>query len=72
MEAQLDTIEANPNVKQWTCNFGYISIPEYVKERLRKIIIDRNDNSLFLENYKGKIDIAQITQQFRISPVSYC
>ena len=71
VHAQLDAIEAYQSVKQWIIDFGYIDISNCVEERLRKMLSERSYNSLLFENHKGKLEIAQITQQFKISPVSY-
>ena len=71
--AQLDAVETNLNVKKWTIKFKDDTISECVKERLTKMLLDRNDNSLFIDNKrKAFADIPQKTQMFKISPVSYC
>ena len=68
--AQLDAVEANQNVKQWTIDYDLRTISEDVKERLSTMLSDRSDNSLFLQYYGELLnDIPQISQQFKISPI---
>ena len=70
---QLDVIEANLNVKHWTIDFENKTISTSAKERLQKMLSDRNDNSLIVSSKNGELnDIPQISQQFKISPVIYC
>ena len=69
---QLNAIESNPNVKLWKINFRYDDIIDSVKERLQKMRLDRNDNSLLFYNCWYELtDTPQLAQQFEISPVLY-
>ena len=69
---QLNATESNPNVKLWKINFSDDDIIDSVKERLQKMRLDRNDNSLlFYHNGQEFDDTPQLAQQFKISPVLY-
>ena len=69
---QLNAIESNPNVKLWKINFMEGAATDSVKERLQKMRLDRNDNSLlFYHDGREFDDTPQLAQQFKISPVLY-
>ena len=66
----LNIIEANSHVKTWTIKFDHRAIDSRVIKRLAQILLDRNDNSLFVINVSNKLK--DIPQVFKISPVAYC
>lgn len=73
VNSQLDVIESNHNVKKLVSEIMFYEATEEVKQRIQKIISQRNDNSLFVLNKEGELDdIPQISQLFNISPVSDC
>ena len=69
----LDAVEANLNVKQWAIAYEDYKNADSAKQRLKTMLLSRNDNSLFVYNKFEEInDIAKISQVFKISPVSDC
>ena len=73
VHTQLDTVETNLNVKKWIINFDNDDVTDSVKERLAKILVNRNDNSLLIYSDGEELkDIPQLSQQFKISPIHYC
>ena len=53
--AHFDIIEANSHVKTWTIKFDHRAIDSRVIKRLAQILLDRNDNSLFVRSYSNKL-----------------
>ena len=70
LEAQLDAVEANQNVKKWTIKLDKEAIIGGQCARLQKMISNMGYNSLYVSSYGTPID--DYLQQFRIYPVSYC
>ena len=72
IEACLEVIETNKNVKQWELEVHSKDITPSIKNRINSMLSKRNDNSLIIEGDNISEHIPLITQLFEVSPVSDC
>ena len=71
VDSQLDVIESNSNIQKAYVQLHRSHITHNVKERVRKLLSRRNDNSFFIVDDDVFEDIPLISQIFNISPISY-
>ena len=68
LDAQLQVIETNYNVKQWSLEIDYKYQNDEYKEKIQSLLA-RNDNSIILRGNGVKL-VSQMTQFFEIWPIS--
>ena len=63
---------ANSHVKQWVLELNSNYITEEIKQRVQELILERNDNTIYIYNDFLLEEIPQMTQLFEFNPVSDC
>ena len=69
-DSLLKTIKTNTYVKQWVLEFNWRALTDKVKRKLQKLILQKNDNSIFIQDNQTLLNVPQMTQLFEINPVS--
>ena len=55
VHSQLDVLEANSKVVKWNLKINPDHVTESVKERLQKILSERNDSSVYIYNEREEL-----------------
>ena len=62
----LDGLEFDSYAKQWVLNIKDKNITKKYKRKLQKLILEKNDNSIFIEYSKNFYDLPQMSQMFQL------